>query len=265
MPEITTVRFARRQWFRRRIVLTRLAILLAIAVLLELTARLGWVTKLVLVPVTSMLTEVVKMLGNSGVWTDVGLTVWRIAASFVASAIVGIFVGYVLWQRPHVYRLLSPYLGSYYAMPIFAFYPVLIAIFGLSSLPMILIGFAYAVISVIDSVVTGFRNIPIAFHKMVKIYELSRFEATWRVYIPTAASTVFGGLKLAASYSTAAVIASEFLLSADGLGRRVIFSFESFDLKGMYATVILFLIFLIGIVAGLNAIERRIKGWRNTG
>ena len=71
---------------------------------------------------------------------------------------------------------------------------------------------------------------------MVRMYRMPRRDATLRVFIPSAAGAVFGGLKLAASYSMIGVIASEFVLSANGLGRRVEFNFQSFELGAMYAT-----------------------------
>ena len=147
-------------------------------------------------------------------------------------------------------------------MPVFAFYPVLIAVFGLSSVPMILIGFAWAVIAVIDSTVTGFRNIPPTFHKTVRLYRMSRRRATMQVFIPSAAAAVFGGLKLAASYSMIGVIASEFVLSTNGLGRRVAFNFQSFELGAMYATILLLILFEVAVIAALSWSERRVAAHR---
>lgn len=243
---------------RHRPLLTRLAILLVLAGLLELAPRLGLVSRLVLVPVSSMLAALWHMLHDPNAWFDLGVTALRVLVSFIAAIVVGLIAGYGLWRRPWAYRLLAPYMASYYAMPVFAFYPVFISLFGLSSLPMILMAFAYAVIAVIDSTVTGFRNIPIAFHRTVRMYRLPWQEATWKVYIPSVAGTVFGGLRLAASYSLIGVVASEFLLSPDGLGRRVSSDFQNFELEAMYATILLLLLFEIAVLTALGTVERRV-------
>ena len=202
------------------------------------------------------------MLGDAALWEDFAITALRVLAAFALAAAIGVWLGYVLWRRPRAYAQLAPYFGSYYAMPVFAFYPVLIALFGLSSIPMILIGFAWAVIAVIESTVTGFRNIPPTFHRTVRMYRMSRRDATLRVFVPSAAGTVFGGLKLAASYSMIGVIASEFVLSANGLGRRVAFEFQSFELGAMYATIVLLVLFEVAVIASLSYAERRVAAHR---
>lgn len=247
---------------RSRVVLARLSLLAAIAAFVEVAPRAGWISKLALVPVSDMLRELLQMAPDPELWSDFGLTSMRVLVSFLAAAVVGISLGYWLWHRPRLYALLSPYFGSYYAMPVFAFYPVLIAVFGLSSVPMILIGFAWSVIAVIDSTVTGFQNIPATFRKTVRMYRMTRRQAALRVFIPSAATSVFGGLKLAASYSMIGVIASEFVLSADGMGRRVAFTFESFELGAMYATILLVIVFEIIVIASLGWAERRVAAHR---
>lgn len=247
---------------RQRVIAVRLLLLLLLVAVIEVAPRAGWISKLALVPASEMVRELVKMLGNATLWSDFAITALRVLVSFLLAAVLGVWLGYVLWRRPRIYRELSPYFGSYYAMPVFAFYPVLIAVFGLSSVPMILIGFAWAVIAVIDSTVTGFRNIPATFHKTVRMYRMSQRQATVRVFIPAAAGTVFGGLKLAASYSMIGVIASEFVLSANGLGRRVAFEFQSFELGAMYATILLLILFEVAVIASLSWAERRVAAHR---
>lgn len=262
MSESTNATVARPMSMRRRVLLVRWLILLVLITIIEVAPRAGWISKLALVPVSEMMRELWRVLGEPALWADFGVTAMRVLVSFGAAAFVGVALGYWLWRRPRLYRLLSPYFGSYYAMPVFAFYPVLIAVFGLSSLPMILIGFAWAVIAVIDSTVTGFRHVPSTFHKTVRMYRMSTREATRRVYIPSAALSVFGGLKLAASYSMIGVIASEFVLSTNGLGRRVAFEFQSFELGAMYATILIVVLFEIVVIASLGWAERRVAAHR---
>ena len=53
------------------------------------------------------------------------------------------------------------------------------------------------------------------------------------------------------------VIASEFVLSTDGLGRRVLYYFQDFRLDAMYACIALVLVFQITLVSGIGWFERR--------
>ena len=62
---------------------------------------------------------------------------------------VGIVAGALIHRFRGLRDTLDPLFATYYAVPVFAFYPLLIAIFGLGDLPQVLIGF-----------MTGQRGIP---------------------------------------------------------------------------------------------------------
>jgi NitT/TauT family transport system permease protein len=242
---------------RAAVLATRLVLFAALGLLIELAPRLGWVDQLVLVPLSAMATASLVLMRDGAVWHDLLLTGLRVLLSFLAAVLTGIPAGWLLWRTPRLHRLLAPYLSSYYAVPVFAFYPVMIALFGFGSAPMILVGYLYAVIAVAESSAAGFHGIPASYHKMIRIYGMSRRKALFRVYIPGAARSVFGGLKLAASYSMIGNIASEFVLSTDGIGRRILYYFQDFDLDAMYASIGLVLGFQIVVIGLLGYLERR--------
>ena len=55
--------------------------------------------------------------------------------------VAGIVSAVVLHRLKRVRETLDPLFATYYAIPVFAFYPLLIVVFGLGDLPQILIGF----------------------------------------------------------------------------------------------------------------------------
>ena len=242
---------------------TRIAIIVILAVLMEVAPRAGLVSQLILVPVSAMVRALVALVQNPELWDDLLSTVGRVGTSFIAAVITGIPAGWALWRLPRFHALLAPYLASYFALPIFAFYPLLIALFGLGPLPMILVGYLWSVIAVAESAAAGFQQIPETFHKIVRVYRLSRWKALTRVYVPATARSVFGGVKLAASYSMIGVIASEFVLSTNGIGRRILYYFQDFQLEAMYASIFLILIIQVIVISGIGLIERRIEGPRS--
>ena len=75
---------------------------------------------------------------------DFGLTLSSVAASVVIAAVAGIAAGIVLHALPRVRQACEPFIASYYALPLFALYPVLVVIFGVgprrSSSPVALCG-----------------------------------------------------------------------------------------------------------------------------
>ena len=55
---------------------------------------------------------------------------------------------------------LEPLFATWYAMPVYAFYPLFIILFGLGDKPQILIGFMLAMMAVVVSTLGGLDRVP---------------------------------------------------------------------------------------------------------
>ena len=74
---------------------------------------------------------------------------------------------------PRLARLrdtLDPLFATYYAVPVFAFYPFLIVVFGLGDLPQILIAFMLGVVAVIVNTLNGLDRVPRVLLKTARIH-----------------------------------------------------------------------------------------------
>jgi NitT/TauT family transport system permease protein len=245
--------------YRRRVLLTRTSLIVLVLALLEAVPRSGLVDPLTLVPLSTMAEQLVTMLGSGVLTPHLVATGSMVLAAFVLACGSGMLGGYLLWRSPRTFRVLDPYLTSYYAMPFFAFYPVLVAIFGLSRTPIVLIAWAWAVVAVVVGTVGGLRKIPVVYHKVASVYRLSRWQTFRRVYVPAAAPLVFNGIKLALSYSIIGVIASEFILAPNGLGWLVSYDYENFAVAQMYAVILLIVLATIVLTSAIGAVQRRMQ------
>ncbi|MGH6739182.1 MAG: ABC transporter permease subunit, partial [Bradyrhizobium sp.] len=78
-----------------------------------------------------------------------------------------------------------------------------------------------------------------------------------RLKLPAAAPHLFTGIKLAVSYGFIAVIASEFLLSAAGLGRDIADAYSDFNNPRMYGLMLLLLIVATVVNGVLHSLDMR--------
>jgi NitT/TauT family transport system permease protein len=78
-----------------------------------------------------------------------------------------------------------------------------------------------------------------------------------RLKLPAAAPHLFTGIKLAVSYGFIAVIASEFLLSASGLGRDIADAYADFNNPRMYGLMLLLLIVATVVNGVLHSLDMR--------
>ena len=165
-----------------------------------------------------------------------------IALVVALSVVFGFAAGLVIHALPRLRAALDPFFATYYAVPIFIFYPVLIAIFGLSLMPIVLIGVATAIVAMIIATLNGLDRIPRVLTKVARVHRMGRLATALQLQLPAAAPYLFTGVKLSVSYAFIAVIAAEFILSPAGLGRAIANAYADFDNRRMYALMLFVLI-----------------------
>ena len=181
------------------------------------------------------------------------------------SIVLGFAAGVLIHALPRVREALDPFFATYYAVPIFIFYPVLIAIFGLSPMPIVLIGVATAIVAMIIATLNGLDRVPRVLIKVARVHRLGRLATALTLQLPAAAPYLFTGIKLSVSYGFIAVIAAEFILSPAGLGRDISDAYADFDNRRMYALILFLLIIATIVNTGLHALDLRFAERRSGG
>jgi NitT/TauT family transport system permease protein len=175
---------------------------------------------------------------------------------------VGLIVGALLHRRRALRDTLDPLFATYYAIPVFAFYPFLIVVFGLGDLPQILIAFMLSVVAMIVNVLNGLDRVPRVLLKTARILHLSPVDTALRMTLPAAGPYIVTGIKLAVAYAFIGIIGSEFILSSGGMGYEISFAYNNFDNATMYPLIVLILLASIVINTALTRWERTLLARR---
>jgi NitT/TauT family transport system permease protein len=140
---------------------------------------------------------------------------------------------------------------------------VLIAIFDLSLFPIILMGFAFAVIAMCIATINGLDRVPRVLAKVARIHRMAEFDTALKLKLPAAAPHLFTGVKLCLAYSFIGVIASEFILAPSGLGHAIAYAYNDFDNRTMYALMLFVMVAVITLNMLLHGWEQRLlKRWQ---
>ncbi|WP_172958849.1 ABC transporter permease [Thermus scotoductus] len=183
-------------------------------------------------------------------------TMLGIFASFMSAVLIGTLVGIIFWRVPLLWSVFNPFIVVYYALPIFALYPLLVLLLGIGLAPIVMIGFLFAVVVVIANTSLGLKRVDQEIYpKVGQSLGLSPLQMYVWIYLPAAAPYVFTGWKLAFVYSTIAVVASEFLISTRGLGHIIDRAYKNFETANMYAMIAL----VMGIAIMAHFILSRIE------
>ena len=234
----------------RRLTLARVGVVVGAVLLLEVLCRTEVINPLTVIPPSAMAAAMLELLGSGTVTGDIVQTFSTVGIAFLASVLVGTAAGVALHGMPLVRRAVNPLLASYYSVPTFVFYPLLVALLGLGTLPLVAIGFIFAMPAVIIATLIGLDRVPPVLHRVARMHRLSPFVTAVRVVLPSAAPYLFNGVKLALAYAFIGVIAGEFILSGSGLGYAIAYAYESFDNRTMYG-LLLFVLLTATVSNGL--------------
>ncbi len=244
---------------RRSVVATRCAVIVLGIAALELAARAKLAGPTLSVPPSIVVPHLFAQLGSGALAPHLARSASEIALGFALGALVGIPTGVVLWRVRWLAGVIEPLVAAYYAVPIFALYPVLIVLLGAGILPIVAIGAFAACGAIVLNTLVGLREIPRVYLAVGRTVGASRAQVVRHVVFPAAVPQLFVGLKLGFIYALIAVIAAEFILATVGLGYEVSFHYNNFESRDMFATMLLVIALSVGVNALLTAIENRLR------
>jgi len=235
----------------------RLAVIVGAVGLLEFCCRVGLIDRGVVIPPSEMMDALVRLLISGDANEEILRTFGIVIAAASAAMALGFVLGLIVHALPRLRQALDPFFATYYAVPIFIFYPVLIVIFGLSMIPILLMGILTALVAMIIATLNGLDRVPAVLTKVARVHRMGTIATALLLKLPAAAPHLFTGVKLAVSYALIGVIASEFILAPAGLGREISDAYADFNNRKMYALMLLLIIVATAVNMLLQMLDQR--------
>lgn len=224
--------------------------------LLELLCHTGVIDRLTMQPPSEMARDLFVLLASGSMNVAMLKTFTNVAIAAALAVVVGIAFGIAIHGYRAIRQGLEPLFATYYAIPIYAFYPMFIILFGLGDVPQVLIGFMLAVVAVIVNTLNGLDRVSRVLLKTARVYRLGPLATARKITLPSAAPYLLTGVKLAVAYAFIGVIGAEFIMSRTGIGYEISFAYNDFDNKTMYPLILLILFISVLINSTLSWWER---------
>ncbi len=238
--------------------LWRIALVTGFAGAIEVLCLTGTIDKITMQAPHRMLVDLAKMIASGSMNAAIAKTLTNAVLAFLPAIAVGILTAVALFPFKRVRNVLDPLFATYYAIPVFAFYPLLIVMLGLGDAPQILLGFMLAVVAVIINTLNGLDRVPRVLIKTARVNRMGPLATAFGVMLPSAAPYVLTGVKLAVAYSLIGIIGAEFIMSRGGMGYEISFAYNNFDNAIMYPLILLILVVSIGVNTLLGLWEKRL-------
>jgi NitT/TauT family transport system permease protein len=246
-----------------RVTIYQTVVVVAFIALLEVLCLVGVIDKVTMPPPHIIARDFVRLFIRGEYYSDIAVTMTNVIIAFVSAFVIGVLTGTVLHGYKTARDVLDPLFATYYAIPIFAFYPLFIVIFGLGDGPQLLIGFLLGVVAVIVTMLNGLDRVPNVLKKTARINRLSPLQTALQVTLPFCAPYLLTAAKLALAYAFIGVIGSEFILARTGMGYEIGFAYTNFDNATMYPLIVLILlmsIFANGFLSKWETVLLRRRG-----
>lgn len=210
---------------------------------------------------SAVFSALLELIERGTFWTHVAISLQRVLLGFAIGASAGLFIGSVVGLSRTASRLLSPTIQAFRAVPSLAWVPLLVLWMGIYEGPKVTLVAIGAFFPVFTTVASGFMHADRKLIEVGRAYGLSGASLVTGVLLPSAAPTIFAGLRLGLAQSWLFVVAAELIASSKGLGFLLI------DSQNTLRTDILLLSIISLAILGkttdyiLSTIERRTLRW----
>ena len=154
-----------------------------------------------------------------GTWlANVEYSSMRVAQGFTLAALVGVPLGLLIGWSKIISQMFDPMIQSLRPIPITAWLPFSIAVFGIRDIGSIFLIFLGGFYAIVVNTTQGARDVDRNLVRAALMMGASRTQLLLRVVLPAAMPSIFTGLRIGLGISLTAVIVSDMVAVISGLG-----------------------------------------------
>ena len=246
-------------WRRRLLPLTGPVLLF---LLWQTAVSARWLNPVLLPSPGETLSYLFSALADGSMNQDIGDTLYRTLMAFVVAAVIGVPLGVVLGSSERLYRSVEFLVDFFRSTPSSALIPLFMLIFGITDTNKIAIAAFAAVLVILFNSAYGVMNAKKTRIMAAQVMGVSRWHVFKDIMLMESLPQTFVGLRTGVSMALVIVIVAEmFIGSETGLGHRIIDAQQLFNIKDMYASILLTGAFGYLLNLGFLLIEKRSVHW----
>ena len=239
--------------------------IIAIAVFLalwELLPRTGLLNAPFIPPFSGVLGAIYDLYQSGEMFMHTRLSLTRAYIGLLSAVVIGLPLGLLLggWF-PRIQTATEPLMELFaQANPVILAH-IIIFFLGIGeSAKTFIIGWL-CIWPITFSTITGIRTVDSSLLKAARSLGLGRWQLFVKVVLPSAAPSIFTGLRLAAGYAFIMLVASEMMGGSNGLGWLIVQNQESYNISKIFAGATILTSLAIATDLLLKLLEKRVVVW----
>ncbi|TAK57205.1 ABC transporter permease [Patescibacteria group bacterium] len=209
-----------------------------------------------------VLTSLKNLFVSGKLIQDTAMTLARVGASLLIALGVGVPTGLLLGRFEKMYHSVEFIIDFFRSTPATALFPLFLVVFGIGEISKVALASFAATLIVIFNTAYGVMHAPKYRRVTAELLGATHRQIFWHVIIRESLPQLLVGIRNAVSWVLAVVVVTEMFIGTNtGLGRRIIDSSITYDISGMYASILV--VGLIGYLlnALLLLIHKRYVHW----
>ncbi|NOW93068.1 NitT/TauT family transport system permease protein [Clostridium beijerinckii] len=224
---------------KRKILITRILILVIFIALWQIAANLKWIDPFLTSSPTRVIESFVSLYEGGGLIKHIAVTCYETILGFSLGTILGALIAVILWWSPFVSKILDPYLVVLNALPKVALAPIIIFWIGNGIPAIIVIALLISVITTIIGVLTGFNEIDKEKIMLMNTFRATKIQILRYLIFPYSIPILISALKINVGLSWVGVIMGEFLVAKNGLGFLIVYGGQVAQLDMVMMSIVI--------------------------
>jgi NitT/TauT family transport system permease protein len=245
-----------------KIVAIRLALLALVLAAWQLLPRHGVINPLLLPPLGDVLAMLGELLGRAQVREALLVSGAEVLVAFVIAVPLGAALGVLIAENDYLGEVFKPMLFIVFAIPKSIFLPMFILVFGTSFQQKVAYAAFTTTFVVLMSAAAAVESVKQDYLLVARSYGASRMQILTRVYVPSMLPILLETLRISMIFNFTGVMIAEMYASRTGIGHLIASWGENFQMKQLFAGVILLAAAAILFNEAVRYFESRVSTWR---
>ncbi len=164
-------------------------------------------------------------------------TTWAIVLGFALAVVIGVPMATLMVYSKTFSEAIHPVLITAQVLPKVALAPLFIVWFGFGLLPKVIMTFLIAFFPIVIDTLTGLMAVRPESLMLIRSMGGNRWQAFWKVRLPTALPSMFAGFKVAMTFAVVGAIVAEFVASDSGLGYVLVEARANLNMVTVFAAI----------------------------